>query len=198
METPCSDGDRDLFAAATKVSIGDGSKAKFWESSWLDGLRPKDVAPKIFEISKRKACVVSKALDNNFWIRQIDIQQGLTLTHIQQFATLWEMISGVTLRHDRQDTISWKFTSSGEYSASSAYLAQFAGLTFSTNSATIWKVWAPPKCKFFAWLILQNRVWTADRLTQRGWPNCGLCPLCKQVQESAAHLLFQCRFSVRV
>uniref|UniRef100_A0A8R7UVN8 Reverse transcriptase zinc-binding domain-containing protein n=1 Tax=Triticum urartu TaxID=4572 RepID=A0A8R7UVN8_TRIUA len=62
----------------------------------------------------------------------------------------------------------------------------------------IWKMWAPPKCKFFAWLILQNRVWTADRLARRGWPNCGLCPLCKQVQESAVHLLFQCRFSAQV
>ena len=49
-----------------------------------------------------------------------------------------------------------------------------------------------------AWLIIQNRVWMADKLQRRGWPNCGLCPLCSQVQESAAHLLFQCRFSVAV
>ena len=62
----------------------------------------------------------------------------------------------------------------------------------------VWKVWAPPKYKFFAWLIIQDRVWTADRLQRRGWPNCGLCPLCKQVTESAPHLLFQCRFSQRV
>ncbi|XBJ10875.1 hypothetical protein VPH35_015653 [Triticum aestivum] len=57
---------------------------------------------------------------------------------------------------------------------------------------------APQKCKFFAWLIIQNRVWTADRLQRRGWPNCNLCPLCKQVQETVPHLLFQCRFTMRV
>uniref|UniRef100_A0A453PZ75 Reverse transcriptase zinc-binding domain-containing protein n=1 Tax=Aegilops tauschii subsp. strangulata TaxID=200361 RepID=A0A453PZ75_AEGTS len=198
MGMPCTDSDKDLFAAATRVCIGDGKTAKFWESSWLDDLRPRDITPKIFEISKRKACVVSKALDNHSWIHQINTQEGLTLTHIQQFAKLWEMLAGVTLRNDMQDTISWKFTTNGEYSASTAYLAQFADLTYNTNNATIWKMWAPPKCKFFAWLVLQNRVWTADRLTRRGWPNCGLCPLCKQVQESAAHLLFQCRFSGRV
>uniref|UniRef100_M8BAT1 Eukaryotic peptide chain release factor subunit 1-3 n=1 Tax=Aegilops tauschii TaxID=37682 RepID=M8BAT1_AEGTA len=50
----------------TTVTIGDRKKAKFWKSSWLHGLRPRDVAPKIFEISKKKACLVSKALDNNF------------------------------------------------------------------------------------------------------------------------------------
>jgi hypothetical protein len=63
---------------------------------------------------------------------------------------------------------------------------------------TVWKVWAPPKVKFFAWLAMQNRVWTADRLAKRGWPNCGLCPLCKQVQESVDHLIFQCRVTVRI
>ena len=142
--------------------------------------------------------MVNKALDNNFWIQQIDTTQGPTLPHIQEFVVLREMIDGVALNPDRKDTISWKFTKNEEYSASTAYLAQFAGLTYNTNNATIWKMWAPPNCKFFAWLVLQNRVWTADRLTRRGWPKCGLCPLCKQVQESAAHLFFQCRFSGRV
>ena len=198
MGTPCSDKDKDLFAAATTVTIGDGNKDNFWESSWLNGFRPKDIAPKIFEISKRKNYVVSKALDNNFWIHQINTAQGLTLTHLQEFANLWEMVAGVTLSQDRQDTISWKFTTSREYTTSSAYLAQFVGLTYSTNTSMMWKTWAPPKCKFFAWLILQNRVWTADRLFRRGWPNYNLCPLCKQIQKSAAHLLFQCRFTNRV
>ena len=40
----------------------------------------------------------------------------------------------------------------------------------------VWRNWAPPKCKFFAWLVLQNRIWTADRLVKRGWPNQGTCP----------------------
>ncbi|XP_073360287.1 uncharacterized protein [Aegilops tauschii subsp. strangulata] len=105
METPCSNADRDLFAAFTTVTIGDGKKAKFWESSWLNGLRPKDVAPKIFEISKRKACLVSKALDNNSWISQIDTSQGLSLDHIQEFAALWGMLQEVTLSLDRKDMI---------------------------------------------------------------------------------------------
>ena len=40
--TPCDEADRDLFAACTTVKIGDGSKALFWKSPWLDGLRPMD------------------------------------------------------------------------------------------------------------------------------------------------------------
>ena len=45
---------------------------------------------------------------------------------------------------------------------------------------------------------MNNRIWTTDRLHRHGWPNCNLCPLCQQVQESAAHLLFQCRYTIRI
>ena len=62
----------------------------------------------------------------------------------------------------------------------------------------VWKVWAPPKVKFFAWLAIQNRIWTADRLAKRGWPNCGMCQLCKREQESGVHLLFKCRYTLRL
>ena len=62
----------------------------------------------------------------------------------------------------------------------------------------IWKAWAPPKVKFFAWLALQDRVWTADRLAKRGWPNYGLWPLCKRVQECGSHLFFKCRYTRRL
>uniref|UniRef100_A0A8R7VDU0 Reverse transcriptase zinc-binding domain-containing protein n=1 Tax=Triticum urartu TaxID=4572 RepID=A0A8R7VDU0_TRIUA len=97
-----------------------------------------------------------------------------------------------------QDSITWKFTADGHYSAASAYRAQFIGLVDTDMNQNVWKNWAPPKCKFFAWLVINNRIWTADRLHRRGWPNCNLCPLCQQVQESAAHLLFQCRYTIRV
>jgi hypothetical protein len=52
--------------------------------------------------------------------------------------------------------------------------------------------------KTFAWLILQNRTWTADRLIRSGWPNCGPCQLCKREPETAAHIIFKCRYSLRV
>jgi hypothetical protein len=32
----------------------------------------------------------------------------------------------------------------------------------------VWKNWAHPKCKQFAWLILQDRIRTFDRLIEGG------------------------------
>jgi hypothetical protein len=75
---------------------------------------------------------------------------------------------------------------------------QFLALTSSPMAFLVWKLWASLKCKIFAWLVLQNRVWTADRLARREWQNCGLCKLCNQHQKSATHILFKCRYSIRV
>ena len=46
--------------------------------------------------------------------------------------------------------------------------------------------------KFFAWLAIQNRVWTADR------SNCGLCPLCKQAMETVYHIFCKCRYPIKL
>ena len=56
--TPCTASDRELFAAATTVTIGNGEKAIFWESAWLNGRRPKDIAPLIFDVAKKRKCTV--------------------------------------------------------------------------------------------------------------------------------------------
>jgi hypothetical protein len=37
LQNPCNAHYHDIFAAATRVNIGDGKKALFWESSWVYG-----------------------------------------------------------------------------------------------------------------------------------------------------------------
>lgn len=43
MEVPCDEVDRRLFVAATTITMGNGNKAKFWSSMWLDGIAPEDL-----------------------------------------------------------------------------------------------------------------------------------------------------------
>jgi hypothetical protein len=54
------------------------------------------------------------------------------------------------------------------HSAASTYAMQFAGLTGSAMRSTVWKIYAPPKCKFCAWLAINDRLWTTDRLQPCG------------------------------
>jgi hypothetical protein len=49
----------------------------------------------------------------------------IDMEHLQQFITLWELVSGVQLDHRGIGTIKWKFTNDGKYTASFAYKMQF-------------------------------------------------------------------------
>lgn len=177
---------------------GGWSDAHFWHSPWLEGKKPKDIAPLVFTSSSNKNKSVKEAMQDQNWVHWIKMEDGLSVDHIAQFCTLWEKLSQVELRDDLADDIKWNLTTNGTYSSASAYKVQFEGAVATNMKKVIWGNWAPPKCKFFAWLINKNRVWTADRLQRRGWPNCNLCQLCKREPETAAHIMFQCRFSMRI
>jgi hypothetical protein len=58
-----------------------------------------------------------------------------------------------------------------------------------------WHTKAEGKCLFFCWLILQNKVWTGDRINKHGGNADPVCKLCFTHQETALHMLVQCPFA---
>jgi hypothetical protein len=62
-------------------------KAFFGDSAWFDGMRPNDIAPKVFDLLKKKTTVIM-AMENYFWVSQINTQQGLSEEHVIQFTKL--------------------------------------------------------------------------------------------------------------
>ena len=107
-------------------------------------------------------------------------------------------LQGTVLRPAVEDKITWNHTADGQYSARSAYKLQFVGMTDDPAAKCTWSTKAPPKCRFFTWLLLQNRIWTAARLQIRGWPNDYFCSLCIRNLETADHLFMECNFSLQV
>jgi hypothetical protein len=103
---PCNDDDREIFYAATIITIGDGEKEKFWSSSLALRIATYRHCSKIFKISKKKKQTVKKVLENNFWVSQINLRQGLEAEHIQQVVTLWELASNVKLSIGIKDYLS--------------------------------------------------------------------------------------------
>jgi hypothetical protein len=86
-ETPNDATDRDLFNAATRVTIGDGSKASFWSSSWSDGTPPKIIAPLIFIAFRRKNRSARNALEGQNWFADINVD-SFTIEHLEQYVRL--------------------------------------------------------------------------------------------------------------
>lgn len=192
---PCSVSDRCLFAACTTIHIGNGKLARFWTDCWLDGEAPARLAHALFKLAVRKNLSVEEALQNGRWmrgLRRMDNRQDLDL-----FVLLWGKIQEVQLT-DEADTISWSLFADKVYSAKSAYEVQFFGRIKLPDLERVWRVKAEEKVRFFTWLLLQDRLWTADRLQRRGWAHDARCCLCDQVLESANHLFLECPFAKEV
>lgn len=191
-DLPVDDIDTALFAAATSVTVHNGCRAIFWHSSWLHGRRLLDRFPLLYGHSRRKFRTVHEALQNGKWIQ--DVAYNLNDALLAEFFALWQLLQEnmPPLDSNEEDQIFWKPKASGKYTAQSAYKMQFFGSIDSTFPKLIWKIWAPPKCKLFLWLLLRDRLWTAQRLQVRGWDNNYFCGLCIRNLETSMHLFVEC------
>jgi hypothetical protein len=82
---------------------------------------PKDIAPKVSDICKRKNWKVAQALHEDEWITKLAGDVTLSMEHLSQFVQLWALIQNVQLDEHAEDEIVWKLTANGQYSAASAY-----------------------------------------------------------------------------
>jgi len=195
LELPCDWRDRELFAASTEVTIGDGKTARFWTSSWVNGKTLKSMAPTLFLKSKRKKLTVQMALHENRWIKHLLPLQSSQ--EIREYVALWEQVGNVQLQEGTEDTntIRWRWTPDGEYTTKSAYQIQFEGSYSKLRLTPIWKAQTEPKCRFFAWTLLHKKILTANNLIKRNWPNDPTCKLCGIDPKTPAHLCKDCPYS---
>jgi len=185
-----------MFQASIFVELGDGQKALFWTDRWLQGQSITDLAPCLCAaISPRikKQRTVAQALHEDDWTR--DISGALTVQVIMDYLLMWDLTRAVQLAPDRPDIICWKWNADTRYSTSSAYSAFFIGQHPVPGTKVLRKARAPAKCKFFIWLVLHNRCWTADRRKRHGLQDDDSCALCSQSSETIDHLLVVCPFS---
>jgi hypothetical protein len=120
MGNPCDEVDMDFFYASTTITIGNGKIARFWDSSWLNGSKPKDIAPLIYEVSTRKRWNVNQALLDHAWVKKIRMCIKLTVQHIQEYIRLWTHLQCIQLNELLEDIITWNTTEGGEYSSTAA------------------------------------------------------------------------------
>jgi len=180
-----------LFRAATVISLGNGKSTLFWTDRWIDGSSVEDLAPSLFKAvrpRKRKA-TVAEALPGSAWASHV--AGPISLQLLVEFNQLCDRLQQVHLQH-QPNTFHWSLTADKEYSAASAYGAMFFGSTPLLGAKLIWKTAAPPKVRFFFWLVVHERCWTADRRFRRGLQQSDTCVICDQAPETMDHLLCSC------
>ena len=153
-DIPCNETDKQLFRCSTVVTLGDGRTALFWDSTWSDGVAPRDLAPHLYKLAWCKSLTVREEVQNQTWTR--GLWRMSAAEEMAEFVLLWERVQEVTFS-DQADTITWKWSANGLYSSKSAYGIQFVGSYCTFNSKAIWKAKAEGKHRFFGWLLLQQK-----------------------------------------
>lgn len=128
-----------------------------------------DIAPRLLQVvPKRKinTRTVQEAITGRAWMS--DIRGALSVGAIVDYLHLWNLLLAAELRQNVEDKHIFRLAANGKYSAKSAYEGLFIGSIPFEPYERIWKTWAPPKCRFFMWLVAQKRCWIADRLAKRG------------------------------
>ncbi|GJN13395.1 hypothetical protein PR202_gb00089 [Eleusine coracana subsp. coracana] len=188
-----------FFAASVIAEVGDGQRTLFWTDNWLRGKSIAQLAPAIFNgvpARTRNTRTVAEGLNGETWIR--DIAGTRTFQLIRKFLALVDELQAIHLDPDQRDRLIWRWSSSREYTAASAYQAFFIGQVGAAGARELRPARAPPKVKFFIWLALLDRCWTNVRRHRYGLQQNDECSFCSQLQEIVGHLLLGCPFSREV
>jgi hypothetical protein len=97
--------------------------------------------------------------------------------------------------NQEKDNITWSWTASGKFSVASDYEAQFKGSFSPLPAMPIWQAYVQPKCKFFAWLVIHDRILSASNMIKKNWPCNHNCSLCLCMHETTEHLLMECNYT---
>ena len=93
-----------------------------------------------------------------------------------------------------KDQLGWGRT--GQYTVKEGYKIISKDQTMVEK---VWKlVWHPdsiPKVNTFIWLLLHNKLLTAENLRKRGILGPSCCALCHSAEETSSHLFIQCEIS---
>jgi hypothetical protein len=130
--------ERDLFRASTTMIIGDGTKALFWDYSWIEGPSVHEIVPQLYACipkRRRKIRTVSGGLHGNRWA--CDIHGVLGIHEIGQLQ-LWQLVHEAHLREE-PDRLQLRWTADVTYKAKSCYLSTFHGSMTCFSWKLIWK-----------------------------------------------------------
>ena len=109
---------------------------------------------------------------------------------------LQHYLEGIPYNIDSKDQ--WTFIwGNSSYTSSRFYKFVFSGLQAEQTFSWLWKTKCTPRLKFFAWLLIVDRLNTRDIMRRRNFhvqsgPTCVLCS--EDIEEDIDHLFFDCRF----
>jgi hypothetical protein len=178
------------------ATVGDGCRTSFWLDTWVGG------AP----LGERWPVLLSHALDAGATVGAVlragvrrSLVPRLTSEGERQLPALMELVSGVVLTQtpDVRELVRCR-RKDGALDASSLYRLRTWGGVDAPFYSFVWENHAPPRVRFFAWLLSRSRIPSRSSLLRKNILTAAEagCPMCNAPLETANHIFFECAFAI--
>jgi len=166
----------------------------FWEDLWTPIVLSNEF-PNLYSAAWNKRASVKEVLAAEDLASLFHLP--LSEQAFQELGDLQQTLA--TLEYQPTEIDSWTFLwGNDRYSSRKFYAMVFNNVTTPPTFAMIWKSKCTPRLKFFAWLMIADRLNTRNMLRRRHFHldagyNCVLCSA--SPEEDVWHLFFDCQFS---
>jgi hypothetical protein len=111
---------------------------------------------------------------------------------VEVLASFYSRLYSHKLRGIGKDKLWWIPLSKGVFEVNSFYrvTSSYGSPPFPWKG--IWRIKAPPRVAFFAWIAARSKILTIDNLRRRGIIVINRCWLCESDGETVDHLLLHC------
>lgn len=186
-----------LFRGIARCTVGEGKTVTFWGDLWSDDVLARRF-PRLFSFAKDENASVNAVMSAE------DLDNLFYLPLSQEAFEEMEMLSAVlsTQSFDAQSADVWTYQwGSSKYSSKKLYKLAFNNMPAHPIFKWLWKSKCTSRIKFFAWMVLVDRLNTKVMLKRRNLSDeddDAQCVLCTEaIDEDWDHLFFGCSFARR-
>jgi hypothetical protein len=182
-----------IYRGFARCTLGDGSTVSFWNDLWSDTLLSSEY-PRLYSFAANKSISVQSLMSEqdleNIFFLPLSTQAHEELLSLQDYLH--------NIPYDEDGADSWTPTWGPKYSSRRFYAHAFSGVETHPVYKMLWKSKCTPRIKFFAWLVMVDRLNTKTMLRRRhlNIEDDELCVLCDSgLEEDIDHLFFECPFA---
>lgn len=182
-----------LYRGLARCAIRDGKSVTFWVDLWSDHILAHQF-PNLFASAWDGSISVHRAMQAE------DLDSLFILPLSQEALQEFQELADILVNQDYDDQVmdTWSYQWGNSYTSRKFYKSVFQNLPAHPIFEWMWKSKCTPRVKFFAWLVLVDRLNTKTMLKRRNISNEDepLCVTCNERRdEDIEHLFFSCEFA---
>ncbi|CAO2038822.1 unnamed protein product [Urochloa humidicola] len=180
-----------LYQAITTVKLGDGRTTSFWQDVWEGEDSLESRFPSLYSHYKGKQQTVHTIATAGL---ERHLVPRLTPTAQSELQSVNQLLRRTALTAAPVERQSPFMLPDGRLQSSTLYkmLKAASHGEHSPTAAFVWHNNAPPRVRFFTWLLTNDRIQSKANLRRKTIVDDDTCDFCNDCTETSDHIMFQC------